>query len=74
LELKFKIGAKIWTWNLKFAPFFKILQLIKEALLSVDQREEDILSYKNAYHDLELLIQVETKLCLLSGWVACRCS
>lgn len=33
------------------------VQLIKESLLSVDNREDDILSYKNAYQDLELLIQ-----------------
>jgi len=33
------------------------VQLIKESLLSVDNHEEDILSYKNAYQDLELLIQ-----------------
>lgn len=38
------------------------VQLIKEALISVDQREEDILAYKNAYHDLELLIQVRNHL------------
>ena len=33
------------------------VQLIKEALLSTDNREEDILSYQNAHDDLELLIQ-----------------
>ena len=33
------------------------VQLIKEALLSTDRREEDILSYQNAHSDLELLIQ-----------------